>query len=144
MSPKSRKGYYVDGEFVAAHDGAHPGGSGEAQDEGRPSRTARKNASADLQRAGEALVELRADRLAELDLPERLRDAIVEAKRLSNFGAKRRQLQFIGKLMRKIEPEVLEAVEAALRAAQPGRSPRGRAAAGRLVPGRAAPRGSRD
>jgi ribosome-associated protein len=138
MSPKSRKGYYVDGEFVPAGGGESVGG--DAQDTGRPSRTARKNASADLQKTGEGLLTLRAERLEELDLPERLRDAIAEAKRLSNFGAKRRQLQFIGKLMRKLEPEVLEAVDAALRAARHG-SPGPRSfAAARSLPGRRGPR----
>ena len=41
-------------------------------------------------------------------------DAIAEAKRITNFEGKRRQMQFIGKLMRKLEPEVLEAVKKAL------------------------------
>src|SRR5687768_16888864 len=116
MSPKSRKGYYVDGEYVLAD-----AGGADAQGAGTPSRTARKNASTELQKTGEALLALRPERLAQLELPERLRDAIVEAKRLTQFGAKRRQMQFIGKLMRKLDPDVLEAVDAALRAAQPSR-----------------------
>jgi ribosome-associated protein len=120
MSPKSRKGYYVDGEYILPGASGDVGG-GDARGAGTPSRTARKNASTELQKTGEALLALRPERLAQLDLPERLRDAIVEAKRLTQFGAKRRQMQFIGKLMRKLDADVLEAVDAALRAAQPGR-----------------------
>jgi ribosome-associated protein len=121
MARKSR-GFYVDGEYVAADAGGDRGGRGsEPPETDAPSRTARKNASVELQKVGEALTTLRADLLTGLNLPERLSDAIVEAKRLSNFGAKRRQLQFIGKLMRKLDPDVLDAVHAALRAAQPAR-----------------------
>jgi ribosome-associated protein len=111
---KSRKGFYVDGEYVQA-EAVSAGGEADS-----PSRTARKNASAELQKVGEELTNLRPELLAGLDLPERLHDAIVEAKRLTNFGAKRRQLQFVGKLMRKLEPAVLESVHAALRVGQPG------------------------
>jgi len=87
---------------------------GEADDEG-PSRTARKNASEELQRLGEQLVTLRPVLLVALALPERLHEALTEAKRLTNFGAKRRQAQYIGKLMRKLDPESLEAIRKALR-----------------------------
>jgi ribosome-associated protein len=83
-----------------------------------PSRTARKRASAELQRVGEQLLTLRAERLAALPLPERLRDAIDEAGRLKSFGARRRQAQFIGKLMRKLDDETLEKVRAAVRDAR--------------------------
>jgi ribosome-associated protein len=80
-----------------------------------PSRTARKNASTELQKLGEALLALRAGAFAALPLPELLREAIVEAKRLKSFGAKRRQLQYIGKLMRRLDEESIAAVEAAVR-----------------------------
>jgi ribosome-associated protein len=124
MARKSRKGFYVDGEYVVA-DAVRADGErgGDASGADAPSRTARKNASEELQKVGEALTTLRSERLARLDLPEQLRDAIAEAKRLSNFGAKRRQLQFIGKLMRRLDPDVLESVHAALRAGEPGDLP---------------------
>jgi ribosome-associated protein len=116
MSRKPRKGYYVDGEYVVAEDdGSDPRAGGPAVAE-TPSRTARKNSSEELQKVGEALLGLRPNQLAGLDLPERLSDAIAEAKRLTSFGAKRRQMQFIGKLMRRLDPETLDAVNAALRA----------------------------
>jgi ribosome-associated protein len=102
----------VDERDVEADDGAAGG---------RPSRTARKNASEALQKVGEELLSLRAEVLAGLDLPERLADAVVEGKRLKTFGGRRRHLQYIGKLMRKLEPEAIDAIEAALSAANPGR-----------------------
>ena len=73
-----------------------------------PSRTARKKVSSELQDIGKELLELRPNVLATLPLPEILREAIVEAKRLTSFEAQRRQAQFIGKLMRRLEPEALE------------------------------------
>jgi len=85
---------------------------GERGDE--PSRTARKNASHELQRLGEELLELRGDRLAALELPERLAEAVAEAKRLTSFGARRRQTRFIGKLMRGLEAEELAAIRKAV------------------------------
>lgn len=69
--------------------------AGEAAETGPPSRTARKKASERLQDLGAELVEARASLVAGLKLPERLREAIVDAKGMRSFGAKRRQLQFI-------------------------------------------------
>jgi ribosome-associated protein len=114
MGRRSRKGYYVDGTFVAEGSDLDRQLRSEQRDPDAPSRTERKNASEELQDLGEALVTLRADLFAGLSLPEKLREAIVEASRLTNFGARRRQVQFIGKLMRKLEAAELEAVRAAL------------------------------
>src|SRR5512134_1935890 len=77
--------------------------------EGR-GRSARKRASHELTRLGEELVSLRPEQVAALALPERLEDAVAEARRLTSFGAKRRQTQFIGKLLRKLDDETLTAV----------------------------------
>jgi len=84
------------------------------EDVEKPSRTARKRASIELQKVGERLLELDADALAALPLPETLREAVQDAKRIASFGARRRQLQFIGKLMRRLEPETVDAVCAAV------------------------------
>jgi ribosome-associated protein len=56
-----------------------------------------------LQDLGEQLAALSNERLRELNLPERLHDAIREMKKIGKFGAQRRQMQFIGRLMREIE-----------------------------------------
>jgi len=62
-----------------------------------------------LQGLGEQLTELSAERLAALDLPERLRDAIEEFKRTRSHEGRRRQLQYIGKLMRTVDAQPLQA-----------------------------------
>jgi ribosome-associated protein len=67
-----------------------------------------------VQKLGEDLLTLRADLLAKLDLPEKLVDGVAEAKRITNFEGKRRQMQFIGKLMRKLEPAKWDEIRAAL------------------------------
>lgn len=79
-----------------------------------PSRSARKRMSHDLRRLGEELVALRPERLVALPLPERLHEAIVEARRLTSFGARRRQIQFIGKLMRQLDEELVTAIREAV------------------------------
>ncbi|HZW26007.1 MAG TPA: ribosome biogenesis factor YjgA [Gallionella sp.] len=68
-----------------------------------PSKTKIKQQMHDLQALGEELVALGKDQLAQLDLPEILRDAIREMHRINKFGAQRRQLQYIGRLMRDLE-----------------------------------------
>jgi len=67
------------------------------------SKTRRKAEADALQAIGVKLVELPKDKLVKLDLPERLLDAVLEAKRITANGATRRQKQFIGSLMRDIE-----------------------------------------
>lgn len=61
-----------------------------------------------LQVLGEALLELPADRLARLDLPETLIEALREARRLTKHEARRRQMQYIGRLMRDVDPAPLQ------------------------------------
>lgn len=61
-----------------------------------------------LQELGEALIRLDKKQLKTLNLPDRLYDALVEAKRLTAHGAISRQKQFIGKLMRHVDPEPIK------------------------------------
>ena len=75
------------------------------------SRTQRKRAALDLQNLGKRLVELDAGDLATVPIPAELGEAIALWRRIRSHEAKRRQLQFIGKLMRRID---LEPIEAAL------------------------------
>jgi len=61
-------------------------------------------ATADAQQAiGKKLVDLPKDRLIKLNLPEALFEAVLEAKRITANGAIRRQLQYLGRLMRNID-----------------------------------------
>lgn len=113
-----RKGYYVDGTFVAAGSELDAQLRAEQEASGRPSRTARKHASHELQDIGERLVGLRSGALESIPLPDTLREAVVDARRITSFGAKRRQIQFIGKLMRRLDPEALTEIKAALAAAE--------------------------
>lgn len=75
----------------------------------RPSKTQLKQAMHALQALGEALIALSTDQLGRLELPEELRDAVLEAKRLRSREALRRQMQYIGRLMRSVESEAIAA-----------------------------------
>ena len=78
------------------------------------SKSQRKREMHALQSLGETLVELPQEHLARLDLPDVLRDAILEAQRISKRGALRRQLQFVGRLMRDVDAEhIRQQLEAA-------------------------------
>lgn len=84
-------------------------------DDPQISKTRRKKDMHALQDLGEQLVELPAARLVELALPERLHDAVIEAKHIHGFEARRRQMQFIGKLMRNVDAAPIAARLAVLR-----------------------------
>ncbi|MCX7246600.1 MAG: DUF615 domain-containing protein [Burkholderiales bacterium] len=114
MSRKLKKGYFVRGEFVAEGSERDLELKRELKGTDEQSRTDLKRESAELQKLGEALLTLRADLLERLELSEKLKDAVLEAKRITNFEGKRRQMQFIGKLMRLVDPAVLETVRSAL------------------------------
>jgi ribosome-associated protein len=81
--------------------------------EDRPSKSERKRAAHAAQDLGETLIGLRDSDLVALDLPERLVDAIREARRIPGRGGGARQRQYIGKLMRDIDPEPIRAALAA-------------------------------
>ena len=72
----------------------------EFEDEELISKSQLKRESQALQDMGSQLVEMPVGQLSKFDLPENLKDAIYEARRLKNREGKRRQLQYIGKLMR--------------------------------------------
>ena len=105
---------------VAADDSTDLDGNGDSPRPGtpptekyheKPSKTRLKRASHDLQDLGEAVIALSDERLAALEIPETLLDAIREAKRIRSHEGRRRHLQYIGKLMRRIDPEpIREAV----------------------------------
>jgi ribosome-associated protein len=74
-----------------------------------PSKTQRKRAMTELQALGAALLELPAARVQALALPEPLAEALAEARRIASREARRRQIQFIGRLMRAVDPEPIRA-----------------------------------
>ena len=77
---------------------------GEDEEDLPPSKTKIKKQMHELRDLGKELTELSKDQLAQLDIPESLRDAIREMKTVNKFGAQRRQIQYIGKLMREVDP----------------------------------------
>lgn len=80
-----------------------------------PSKTQRKAEMQGLQDLGAELVALTPGQLKRIGLPENLHDAIRDWQRFTKHEAKRRQLQYIGKLMRAIDPAPIEAGLALLR-----------------------------
>ena len=93
--PSSRRQMAIDGEL--------------------PSRNELKKQMQDLQELGEAVASLPPDRLDNLKIAERLRDAIDELRRTRSFEGKRRQVQYIGKLMKLEDPEPLREAVASYR-----------------------------
>lgn len=81
----------------------------EAEENFGPSKSALKREMIALQKLGVELVALSRDQLKKIDLPERLRDAILDAQRFTQHEAHRRQLQYIGKIMRDIDAAPLQA-----------------------------------
>lgn len=76
-------------------------------EERRPSKSALKRASHELQGLGEQLLAMPDARLASIEMPERLRDALHDYKTTRSFEGKRRQLQYIGKVLRLVDAEPL-------------------------------------
>ena len=74
-------------------------------DEAPVSKSQRKREAHALQALGESLVKLNKSALAQIPLSDDLRKAIDEARRLHQHGALKRQLQYIGKLMRQCDIE---------------------------------------
>ena len=91
-------------------------------DDRKPSKTQRKKAVHDLQDLGEELVGLKEERLAAVEMPERLRDAVMEARRITAHEARRRQMQYIGKLMRTVDAGPIRAALDAWRVQSDGRT----------------------
>ncbi len=76
-------------------------------DDQPPSKTQKKQEMQALQATGESLVRLSEARLRKFNLPDDLLEALLEAKRISAHGGLRRQLRYIGKLMRGVDTDRL-------------------------------------
>jgi ribosome-associated protein len=118
MARKPTKGYFVRGQFVAAGSELDLELKRELKGSVDMSKTDLKKHSDHLQALGESLLTLRSDLMARLreghDISDKLIDALAEARRITNFEGRRRQMQFIGKLMRALPEETIAAIEAAL------------------------------
>ena len=76
---------------------------GQMSDENLISKSARKRQMHELQDLGAALVRLRADQLARIELPEELREAVADCRKMTKHEAVRRQMQLIGRIMRALD-----------------------------------------
>lgn len=72
------------------------------------SKTQFKREATALQKLGQQLTEMSEENLRQLSLPDELLDAILMAKKIHQRGGHKRQLQYIGKIMRKIDVELIE------------------------------------
>lgn len=92
-----------------------------------PSKSSRKREMTAAQDLGKSLLTLNARQLAALQLPDELLAALKEYRRLPNSNeAKRRQLQFIGKVMRRMDHEAIGEALERLRKPDPAEARRGR------------------
>ncbi len=101
---------------AAPHRGIdiHYGDPAEDGADAKPSKTQLKQQSHDLQTLGVALAELSNEALAGIEMPESLRDAIELFRRTKTHEGRRRQMPYVGKLMRGADEDALrEAVAAA-------------------------------
>ena len=114
---KLKKGYFVKGRFVAEGSPLDLELKRELkglEEEGEKSRTDLKRESEELQKLGADLLTLRTDLLQKLELSDKLIEALAEYKRITSFEARRRLMQFIGKQMRLLDADTLEAIRTAL------------------------------
>lgn len=72
-------------------------------DDIEPTRAELKRRMDRLQDLGKRLTELPSGKLVRLQLPEKLKDAVIQAQKLTSMGAKRRQLQYIGRIMEEFD-----------------------------------------
>lgn len=84
------------------HD-PHPDDSDDQDLPERPSKSQKKRDAHALQALGKELVALSAEQLKRIDMPENLRIAIVEAQRTRSHEGLRRQMQYVGKVMRGVD-----------------------------------------
>ncbi len=118
MSRKPTKGYYVKGHFVAEGSELDLALKREVKGDDLISKTDLKRESNELQKLGEDLLDLRSDLMQQLltqgHLPDLLHEAVLAAKKITDFEGKRRQMQYVGKLMRKLDSAQVQAMREAL------------------------------
>ncbi|MFN3543964.1 MAG: ribosome biogenesis factor YjgA [Thiobacillus sp.] len=74
-----------------------------------PSKSQKKREVEALQALGAELVKLPDAQFQRIELPEELRDAVALCRRITQNSALRRQRQYIGKLMRSVDPAPIRA-----------------------------------
>lgn len=79
------------------------------------SKTRLKKLMTELQAMGEELAELSPDKLSTIEMPQRLLEAVLELKRTRSHEGRRRQLQYVGKMMRLADAEPIREALAAFK-----------------------------
>jgi ribosome-associated protein len=77
----------------------------------RPSKSEMKRQSDALQKLGEQLIEAPRDRVKRVPMPDELREAILMCQTITNHEGKRRQVQFVGKLMRSLDEDEVAVIQ---------------------------------
>jgi ribosome-associated protein len=85
-----------------------------------PSKSQRKREATALRELGERVVTLTPTQLSRVPLPDELRAAVRVAQGIAQRGGRKRQLQYIGKLMRRLDEAETAAIRAALATLLPG------------------------
>jgi ribosome-associated protein len=118
MSRKPKKGYFVKGVFVAEGSEMDLALKAELKGTDSASKTDLKRESSQRQALGESILTLRRDLrerlLSQGHLNDKVLEAIDEAGRITNFEGRRRQMQYVGKLMRQLDEDDIAAIQQAL------------------------------
>lgn len=77
----------------------------------RPSKSELKRQSNELQKLGEQLIDSPRDRVKRVPMPENVRDAILMCQTITNHEGRRRQLQYVGKMMRTLDEEEVAVIQ---------------------------------
>jgi ribosome-associated protein len=77
----------------------------------RPSKSELKRQSNELQKLGEQLIEAPRDRVKRVPMPDEVKDAILMAQTITNHEGRRRQLQYVGKMMRTLDEEEVAVIQ---------------------------------
>jgi ribosome-associated protein len=77
----------------------------------RPSKSELKRQSNELQKLGEQLIDAPRDRVKRVEMPEEVRDAILMCQTITNHEGRRRQLQYVGKMMRTLDEEEVAVIQ---------------------------------
>ena len=114
MPRKPTKGYFVKGRFVAEGSELDLQLKAELRGTEGASKTELKRESTALQVLGEELAKLRPALLERLQLPASLELALEQAARITSHEGKRRQMQYVGKLMRRLDADAIAHIQTTL------------------------------
>jgi ribosome-associated protein len=85
----------------------------------RPSKTKIKNSLERFRKFAVELIELPQGRFNQLEFPEEIKEALIEARKLTSLGARRRQMSFVARLVEELD---IESIRETLRNLDHGRS----------------------